>query len=99
MDGRRPRSEGGRESDGDLPHPGVAQRARRPLHVIAETHRHAGHAGIVRESIDGSAGYRAGDDVVTAGDLSWWESYREELERVAREADHDLKRASRRSPR
>ncbi|WP_432866171.1 DUF664 domain-containing protein [Microbispora rosea] len=56
------------------------------VHTIAETHRHAGHADIVRESIDGSTGYRDGDDIVTAGDLSWWESYREELERVAREA-------------
>ncbi|TQS26869.1 DUF664 domain-containing protein [Microbispora sp. KK1-11] len=68
------------------------------VHMIAETHRHAGHADIVRESIDGGAGYREGDDVVTAGDLSWWESYREELERVAREAGHDLKRPSRPSP-
>lgn len=69
------------------------------VHMIAETHRHAGHADIVRESIDGGAGYREGDDVVTAGDLSWWEGYREELERVAREAGRDLKRPSRPSPR
>ena len=30
------------------------------LHLIAETHRHAGHADIVRELVDGSAGLRAG---------------------------------------
>ncbi|GIH60206.1 DinB family protein [Microbispora siamensis] len=68
------------------------------VHMIAETHRHAGHADIVRESIDGAAGYRVGD-VMTAGDPSWWESYHEELERVARGAANDLKRPSRRSPR
>ncbi|MEU6429360.1 DinB family protein [Microbispora sp. NPDC046973] len=62
------------------------------VHMIAETHRHAGHADIVRESIDGAAGYRDGDEIVTAGDPSWWESYREELERVARKAADDLKR-------
>ena len=32
------------------------------VHVIAETHRHAGHADIVRELIDGVAGLRAGSD-------------------------------------
>lgn len=68
------------------------------VHMIAETHRHAGHADIVRESIDGATGYREGDDVVTAGEPAWRESYREELERVARKADHDLKRPSGRSP-
>lgn len=58
------------------------------VHMIAETHRHAGHADIVRESIDGGTGYRAGDHGVAAGDSSWWEGYRDRLERVAREAAH-----------
>ncbi|MDA1360159.1 DinB family protein [Glycomyces luteolus] len=31
-------------------------------HMIAETHRHAGHADIVREGIDGAAGMRQGND-------------------------------------
>ena len=31
------------------------------VHVIAETYRHAGHADIVRETIDGAAGRRAED--------------------------------------
>src|SRR2546430_2586948 len=32
------------------------------VHMLAETHRHAGHADIVRELIDGAAGLRDGND-------------------------------------
>jgi hypothetical protein len=32
------------------------------IHVIAETHRHAGHADIIRELIDDSVGLREGND-------------------------------------
>src|SRR6266545_3641770 len=56
------------------------------VHMIAETNRHAGHADIVRELIDGSAGLRDGNDNMAPGDQAWWESYRSRLERVAREA-------------
>lgn len=56
------------------------------LHMIAETHRHAGHADIVRELIDGAAGMRAGNDNLPPVDRAWWEDYRNRLERVARQA-------------
>jgi hypothetical protein len=56
------------------------------VHVIAETHRHAGHADVVRELIDGSAGLRAGNDNLPPADRDWWADYRERLENVAREA-------------
>jgi uncharacterized damage-inducible protein DinB len=56
------------------------------VHVIAETDRHAGHADIVRELIDGAAGLRAGNDNMPPVGQAWWESYRSRLERVAREA-------------
>lgn len=56
------------------------------VHVIAETNRHAGHADIVRELVDGAAGLRADVDNLAPGDDAWWASYREELERVARAA-------------
>ncbi len=56
------------------------------VHMIAETNRHAGHADIVRELIDGSTGLREGNEGRAPGDESWWESYRNRLERVAREA-------------
>lgn len=56
------------------------------LHLIAETHRHAGHADIVRELIDGAAGLRAGNENLPAGDADWWAGYRDRLERAARPA-------------
>jgi hypothetical protein len=56
------------------------------VHVIAETHRHAGHADIVRELIDGAAGLRAGHDNLPPADQEWWESYRARLKRAARDA-------------
>ena len=57
------------------------------VHMIAETDRHAGHADIVRELIDGAAGLRADNDNLAPGDERWWQDYRELLERVALEAD------------
>ncbi|MFF7886543.1 DinB family protein [Streptomyces sp. NPDC020794] len=56
------------------------------VRVIADTHRHAGHADILRESIDGAAGMGEGNDAMPSGDRSWWDSHRSRLERVAREA-------------
>jgi hypothetical protein len=56
------------------------------VHMIAETDRHAGHADIVRELIDGAAGVRADNDNMAPGDRSWWEAYRQQLEDVARRA-------------
>ena len=56
------------------------------VHVVAETNRHAGHADIVRELIDGAAGLQAGDDNLRARDPGWWQSYRDQLERVAQQA-------------
>ncbi len=58
------------------------------VHVIAETSRHAGHADIVRELIDGAAGLREGNDNMAPGDRAWWENYRGRLERAAQEAGH-----------
>ena len=56
------------------------------VYMIAETNRHAGHADIVRELIDGAAGWRDGDESLPAVDKAWWEDYRSRLERVARES-------------
>ncbi|MCX5380367.1 DinB family protein [Streptomyces sp. NBC_00091] len=58
------------------------------VHVIAETHRHAGHADIVRELIDGAVGLRAGNDNMPPGDRVRWENHRLRLERVAEEVGH-----------
>jgi uncharacterized damage-inducible protein DinB len=59
------------------------------MHMVAETQRHAGHADIVRELIDGAAGLREDNDNMAPGDQAWWESYRNQLERVARDAEAD----------
>ena len=56
------------------------------VHMLAETDRHAGHADIIRELIDGAAGLRDGNDNMAEGDQGWWEDYWSRLERVAREA-------------
>jgi Protein of unknown function (DUF664) len=56
------------------------------VHTIAEAHRHAGHADIVRELVDGSAGLLEGDDVLSAEDRAWWEDRRDRLEQIARQA-------------
>jgi uncharacterized damage-inducible protein DinB len=56
------------------------------VHMISETERHAGHADIVRELIDGSVGLRADNDNLASGDAQWWEDYRARLEAVARDA-------------
>jgi uncharacterized damage-inducible protein DinB len=56
------------------------------VHMIAETHRHAGHADIVRELIDGVAGLRSPGDNMPSRDSEWWESYRGRLERAAQES-------------
>ncbi|MEV8022293.1 DinB family protein [Streptomyces sp. NPDC086554] len=57
------------------------------VRVIADTHRHAGHADIVRELIDGAVGMNKGNDSLPSHDTAWWENHRSRLERVAREAD------------
>lgn len=43
-----------------------------------------GHADIVRETIDGSAGLRPDNDNLAQGDAAWWAEYCNRLETVAR---------------
>jgi hypothetical protein len=57
------------------------------VHMLAETQRHAGHADIVRELVDGGVGMRKGNDNMAPGDKTWWSDYWNRLERAAREAD------------
>ncbi|MEU1512882.1 DinB family protein [Streptomyces sp. NPDC005811] len=56
------------------------------VHVIADLHRHAGHADIVRELIDGSAGLVLGNENLPPVDQAGWEAHRERLEQAARKA-------------
>ena len=57
------------------------------VRVIADTHRHAGHADILRELIDGTVGMNDGNTSLPSTDPAWWENYRDRLERLAKEAD------------
>jgi uncharacterized damage-inducible protein DinB len=54
------------------------------IHMIAETNRHAGHADILREQMDGAAGVAATNSNLPDADSSWWEAYRIKLELVAK---------------
>jgi uncharacterized damage-inducible protein DinB len=56
------------------------------VHVVAETHRHAGHADLARELIDGAVGFEADNPNLPAADSAWWRDYRSRVERAARQA-------------
>ena len=56
------------------------------VRVAADTNRHAGHADIIRELIDGAAGLRIESPNLPPGDQAWWQSYRAQVERAARQA-------------
>lgn len=53
------------------------------VHVTYDLARHAGHADIVRELIDGSAGLRADNANLPGQDAAWWHGYVERLQGVA----------------
>ncbi|WP_318206482.1 MULTISPECIES: DinB family protein [unclassified Streptomyces] len=57
------------------------------LHMTAETNRHAGHADIVRELIDGKAGMREASSNMDGGDEAWYQEYWNRLEASAKEAE------------
>jgi len=54
------------------------------VHVLAETARHAGHADILREQLDGLAGQRAGDANVPDRSSQQWSDYAARIEEAAR---------------
>lgn len=56
------------------------------VHVIAETARHAGHADILREELDGSVGRRPGDLSMPGWSDVEWAAWREKIEAAARAA-------------
>jgi hypothetical protein len=56
------------------------------VHMLSETSRHAGHADIVRELIDGAAGLNEGRTNLPSEDQEWWVANYERVEQAAREA-------------
>lgn len=53
------------------------------IHVLAEISRHAGHADILREQIDGAAGLNAHSSNLPDGDAAWWRAHVAELRAIA----------------
>lgn len=52
------------------------------VHMATETYRHAGHADIVRELVDGAVGHRSGVDNLDPPES--WQAQRDRLEALAR---------------
>ncbi|MCQ4211203.1 DinB family protein [Streptomyces longispororuber] len=54
------------------------------VRVLSDTQRHAGHADILREGLDGAVGYREDNGSLPSRDPQEWAAYRAELEDIAR---------------
>jgi len=57
--------------------------ARILVHVTAETNRHAGHADIVRELLDGAVGLRPANHNMAPGGEAEWSAYYGRVEQAA----------------
>jgi hypothetical protein len=57
------------------------------VHVLTETNRHAGHADILREQLDGAVGTDTGSMALYAGDMAFWEDHCAKIEQAAKAAD------------
>jgi hypothetical protein len=57
------------------------------VHILTETNRHAGHADILREQLDGAVGTDAQSTAGPEYDAAYWENHRAKIERAARAAD------------
>jgi hypothetical protein len=53
------------------------------VQVSIELHRHAGHADVVRELIDGAVGMQDGNTNMPAVPGSWWAEHHARLEKIA----------------
>ncbi|MBN9745613.1 type I restriction endonuclease subunit M [Amycolatopsis sp. A1MSW2902] len=57
------------------------------VHMLTETSRHAGHADILREQLDGAVEMDLEAMAKRGRDAAFWEARRAEIERAARAAD------------
>jgi hypothetical protein len=58
------------------------------VHMLTETYRHAGHADILREQLDGLAGFAQGMAWTSTGEMQgFWENHRAVIEEAAKAAD------------
>ena len=60
------------------------------VRVATETARHAGHADIVRELIDGATGWTPAQPNLPPADQPWWQAHHDRVERAARQAAEAL---------
>lgn len=67
----------------DRRHPTLHQVA---VHLLVDVARHAGHADILREMIDGAVGYVPGNSNMPDRDAADWEAHRSRVEAAARKA-------------
>ena len=56
------------------------------VHVIVDISRHAGHADVLRELIDGKVGADRRWSNLPPGDEAWWTTYRNKVEDAAGQA-------------
>ena len=52
-------------------------------HTVAEAQRHAGHADILRELVDGASGHGPAGTLLPTDDATWWRDRFDRLERAA----------------
>jgi hypothetical protein len=57
------------------------------VHVLTETNRHAGHADILREQLDGKLGTDVQSTALQEHDAAYWDSHRAKIEQAAKAAD------------
>lgn len=57
------------------------------VHMLSDTTRHAGHADILREQLDGATGMTAESTAPEEHDSAFWEDRRAKVEQAARAAD------------
>jgi hypothetical protein len=56
------------------------------VHVLTETNRHAGHADILREQLDGQVGTGVAGKVLHGQDTAYWSARRAKIEHAAQAA-------------
>ena len=57
------------------------------VHMLTETNRHAGHADILREQLDGAVGADAGSTALQELGTAFWKNHRAKIEHAAKAAD------------
>ena len=56
------------------------------VHILGETNRHAGHADILREQLDGAVGTGPRSGAAEEFDAAYWENRRARIEQAAQAA-------------